>query len=349
MPALWFCLVAFMLVVYVVLDGFDLGAGIVHLFVARTDSERKEVLASIGPVWNGNEVWLLAAGGTLYFAFPALYASGFSAFYLPLMIVLWLLMLRGIAVEFRDHLHDRLWPAFWDVIFALSSLLLAIFFGAALGNVVRGLPLDEEGYGFLALWTNFAPGKDPGIIDWYTVLIGVAAALALTMHGAVWVAARSAGELRERCRRLGLRVWWAVFAITIVITFASFQVQPHLAERFLDQPWGGVFAVLALAGLAAVRFCSTKKRDTRSFIGSCAFLIGILGSAAFGLFPYVLPSNENTARSLTIYNTVAGDYGLKIGLMWFIPGVLLALGYFAFLYWHFWGRRSVTQPPLREA
>ncbi len=342
MPALWFCLVAFMLVAYVVLDGFDLGAGIIHLFVARTDSERKEVLASIGPVWNGNEVWLLAAGGTLYFAFPALYASSFSAFYLPLMIVLWLLMLRGISVEFRDHLHDRLWPAFWDVVFAASSLLLAIFFGAALGNVVRGVPLDEAGYGFLPLWTNFAPGKDAGIIDWYTVLVGVAAAVALTMHGALWVAARSSAALQERCRILASRVWWAVVAMVSVITFASFQVQPHLAARFLDQPWGTVFAVIALAGLVAVRFCLPKKLDDYSFISSCVFLIGILGSAAFGLFPYVLPSNDNPARSLTIYNTVAGEYGLKIGLMWWIPGILLALGYFGFLYWHFWGRRSAS-------
>ena len=145
METLWFCLVAVMLAVYVVLDGFDLGAGIVHLSSARTDAERRRCSRSIGPVWDGNEVWLLAGGGTLYFAFPALYASSFSGFYLPLMIVLWLLILRGISIEFRNHVDTPIWGAFWDVVFCGSSPLLAIFFGAALGNVVRGVPLDKAG------------------------------------------------------------------------------------------------------------------------------------------------------------------------------------------------------------
>src|SRR5438105_14940730 len=136
MPTVWFALVAFMLTAYVVLDGFDLGAGAVHLFIARTDEERRTVLRSIGPVWDGNEVWLLAGGGTLYFAFPALYAASFSGFYLPLMMVLWLLMLRGISIEFRSHVKSPVWGPLWDVVFGGASALLAIFFGAALGNVV---------------------------------------------------------------------------------------------------------------------------------------------------------------------------------------------------------------------
>src|SRR5579862_3026396 len=142
METLWFCLVALMVAVYVVLDGFDLGVGILHLLVARTDRERRTVIASIGPVWDGNEVWLLAAGGVLYFAFPELYASGFSGFYLPLMMVLWLLILRGLSIELRSHVDTHLWRSFWDAAFGLASLLLAVFFGAALGNVVRGVPLN---------------------------------------------------------------------------------------------------------------------------------------------------------------------------------------------------------------
>src|SRR5664280_2475398 len=145
METVWFCLVAVMIAMYVVLDGFDLGAGAVHLFVARTDAERRAVLRSIGPVWDGNEVWLLAGGGTLYFAFPALYASSFSGFYLPLMIVLWLLILRGTSIEFRNHMQRLVWQPLWDAVFAAASALLAIFFGAALGNVVRGVPLDRAG------------------------------------------------------------------------------------------------------------------------------------------------------------------------------------------------------------
>src|ERR1019366_4635448 len=186
METTWFCFVAFMIAMYVVLDGFDLGAGIVHLFVARTDAERRIVLGSIRPCWEGNEVWLLAAGGTLYFAFPQLYASSFSGFYLPLTIVLWLLILRGIGIEFRAHIESRVWQDFFDVVFSVSSILLAVFFGAALGNVVRGVPLDATGYFFEPLWTNFRLGPQTGILDWYTVLTGVVALVTLAAHGSYY-------------------------------------------------------------------------------------------------------------------------------------------------------------------
>ncbi len=166
MEAIWFWLVALMLAGYVVLDGYDIGAGIVHLLIARSDLERRQILESIGPFWDGNEVWLIAGGGTLYFAFPGLYASSFSGFYLPLMIVLWLLMLRGISIEVRNHIDSPVWKPFWDVIFAGASVLLAIDFGAALGNVVRGAPLDVAGDFFLPLWTTFRPsGYGPGRYD----------------------------------------------------------------------------------------------------------------------------------------------------------------------------------------
>src|ERR1700686_5145344 len=154
METLWFCLVAVMLALYVLLDGFDLGAGAVHFLVAKTEEERRQVIASIGPVWDGNEVWLLAAAGTLYFAFPALYASSFSGFYLPLMMVLWLLILRGTSIEFRNHIKSPVWAPLWETVFCGASALLAIFFGAALGNVVRGVPLDASGSFFEPLWTN---------------------------------------------------------------------------------------------------------------------------------------------------------------------------------------------------
>src|SRR5580698_2729909 len=198
MGTIWFWLVAIMITVYVLLDGFDLGAGAIHLLVAKTDEERRLVFASIGPVWDGNEVWLLAAGGTLYFAFPALYASSFSAFYLPLMIVLWLLILRGTSIEFRNHIGSRVWTPLWDVLFSFSSALLAIFYGAALGNVVRGVPLDGSGYFFEPLWTNWRLGEQTGILDWYTVLLGVFALATLVMHGALWLQMKTAGAVNER-------------------------------------------------------------------------------------------------------------------------------------------------------
>src|SRR5213593_1856816 len=191
-----------MIAVYVVLDGFDLGAGIVHLLVARTDGERRLVLRSIGPFWDGNEVWLLAAGGTLYFAFPALYASAFSGFYLPLMIVLWLLILRGASIEFRNHIQSAVWDPLWDFLFCTSSLLLAVFFGAALGNVIRGVPLDASGYFFEPLWTDFRLGKETGILDWYTVSVGTATCFTLMVHGALWLVLKTEGQVRERSRQL---------------------------------------------------------------------------------------------------------------------------------------------------
>src|ERR1700729_2344905 len=200
--ALWFWIVAVMITVYVVLDGFDLGAGVIYLFAAKTTEERRRVLRAIGPVWDGNEVWLLAAGGTLYFAFPQLYASSFSGFYLPLMMVLWLLMLRAIGIEFRTHIAEPIWQGFFDVIFSVSSILLAIFFGAALGNVVRGVPLNADGYFFEPLWTNWLVGKNNGILDWYTVMCGVVALVTLVVHGSLYLANKTQGELNERARKV---------------------------------------------------------------------------------------------------------------------------------------------------
>src|ERR1700733_11836620 len=202
MSTIWFMIVAVMVAIYVLLDGFDLGAGAVHLFIARTDEERRTVIRAIGPVWDGNEVWLLAAGGTLYFAFPLLYASSFSGFYLPLMMVLWLLMLRAIGIEFRSHIQEPVWRGFFDTVFGVSSILLAIFFGAALGNVVRGVPLNAEGYFFEPLWTNFRMGEQNGILDWYTVMCGVVALVPLVVHGSLYLATKTQGELNYRARKV---------------------------------------------------------------------------------------------------------------------------------------------------
>jgi cytochrome d ubiquinol oxidase subunit II len=338
MGTLWFCLVAVMLAVYVVLDGFDLGAGIVHLFVAHTDSERRMVLASIGPVWDGNEVWLLAAGGTLYFAFPALYAASFSGFYLPLIIVLWLLALRGMAVEFRSHTSGPVWAPFWDAVFALASLLLAVFFGAALGNVVRGVPLDSGGRFFEALWTNFLPGPNAGVLDWYTILIGVAALSALTLHGALWVAFKTGGEVSARARHLAQRIVWEVAALTGAITAASFYVQPSLLHHFAGHAWGAVLPALAILGLAGVVWFSRRGNERNAFLSSCAYLLGMLTSAAFSLYPYVLPSSIDPSFGLTVSNASAPVYGLRIGLIWWLIGMMLATAYTAYAYRGFAGK-----------
>ena len=333
----WYCLVALMIAAYVILDGYDLGAGIVHLFVAKGEDERRMVLRSIGPVWDGNEVWLLAGGGTLYFAFPALYASSFSGFYLPLIIVLWLLMVRGISIEFRNHIDNAAWKPFWDAGFAISSLLLTVFFGAALGNVVRGVPLDAAGDFFLPLWTDLLPGREPGILDWYTVLVGLLAAATLTLHGAVWVRYRTEGDLNSRSANLARRTWWVVAGLTAITTLASFNLQAQIGRNFSAHPAGFVFPALALAGLLGIRLL---RGELASFLASCAFIAGMLTSAAFGIFPYVLPSNINAANGLTIWNSAPAEYGLRIGLMWWIPGMILAVGYSSFMHWKFSGKVS---------
>jgi cytochrome d ubiquinol oxidase subunit II len=332
METTWFAIIAVMIAVYVVLDGFDLGAGIIHLLVARTDAERRTVLRTIGPVWDGNEVWLLAAGGTIFFAFPVLYASSFSGFYLPLMIVLWLLILRGIAIEFRNHIQSEVWQPFWDVVFAGSSVLLTVFFGAALGNVVRGVPLDRHGEFFLPLWTDWAAGPNAGILDWYTLLIAIASLAAIALHGAAWVALRTEGVLEARVRRLAGRLWWAALPAVIAMTLASFRIQPHLSESFAARPWGYCFPLLALAGLAGVKIMNAPARALKMFLSSCLFLVGMLTSAAFGVYPYVLPSNGDMALSLTVHNAATGAYGQYVGIYWFVPGILLATGYFVYTY-----------------
>jgi cytochrome d ubiquinol oxidase subunit II len=341
METLWFCLVAVMIGMYVVFDGLDLGAGIVHLFVARGDRERRLVLRSIGPVWDGNEVWLLAAGGTLYFAFPALYASSFSGFYLPLMMVLWLLILRGISIEFRNHLEGPVWPPFWDVVFAGSSLLLAIFFGAALGNVVRGVPLDADGHFFEPLWTHWQPRGETGILDWYTVPVGLAALFALMLHGALWVSLKTTDRIRERARKLTALAWWGTAVLTGLVTWLTFLLQPQVAANLAVRPWGYVFPALAVAGLCSVWWFVSRREEAKAFLASSAYLLGMLSSAAFGVYPYVLPSVGDPSLGLTAKGAAAAEAGLRIGLGWWIPALVLVVIYFAYTYRQFSGKVSL--------
>ncbi|HVT95021.1 MAG TPA: cytochrome d ubiquinol oxidase subunit II [Bryobacteraceae bacterium] len=342
METIWFCLVAILIAGYVIFDGFDLGVGAIHMFVGRTEKEREAIISTVGPVWDGNEVWLIAGGGTLYFAFPSLYASSFSGFYLALMIVLWLLILRGIALEFRNHIHDEIWKPLWDVVFAWSSGLLALVFGVALGNVVRGVPIDANGYFFLPLWTDLRPGAQPGVLDWYTLLIGITSLAALSMHGALWLVLKSDGEIRRRASQWVRRAWPAVVLLGVLITVASFAMQPHLAAQYSSHPWGCVFPILAVAGLAGIFFYHRAGREIHAFLSSCAYLAGMLLSVVFGLYPIVLPSNADPTRSLTIHNAAAPEYGLRIGLWWFIPGMILVAGYFLFAYRHQAGKVKVS-------
>jgi cytochrome d ubiquinol oxidase subunit II len=338
MATLWFWLVVAVLAAYCTLDGFDIGAGIVHLLVARTDTERRAVLRSIGPVWDGNEVWLIAGGGILFLAFPDLYAASFSGFYLPLMIVLWLLMLRGISVEFRNHIDSPVWAPAWDVVFAVSSAALAGFYGAAIGNVVRGVPLDKSGYFFLPLWTNFRTGAYVGVLDWFTIIVGFATFCAMAEHGALWVAMKTGGELETRCRRVASLGWWAVLLFTALIAIVSPSVQPHLLEQISAHPWGYVFPAVAIIGLLGMNYFNSSATGRRAFICSCMYMAGIAASTGFGIFPYLLPSTLGATYGLTVYGAASPPHSLAIGLAWFLPGATLAIVYLLVAYRSFAGK-----------
>jgi len=338
METVWFIIVAGMIAAYVVLDGFDLGAGIIYLIVGRTGDERRKILRSIGPVWDGNEVWLLAAGGTLYFAYPQLYASAFSGFYLPLMMVLWLLMLRGIGIELRVHVNNQVWRNFFDGIFSISSALLAIFFGAALGNVIRGVPLGPDGYFFEALWTNFRLGPHPGILDWYTVTAGVVALVTLAAHGALYVTLKTDGEVNLRSRRAAIAVWPLQLALTLVSLVATWFVRPSIKENYLAHPIGFLIPAIVFGSLVLMLLWTRQGKEFPAFLSSCIYIAGMLVGAVFALYPVVLPASTDPAYNLTIHNSAAGHHGLAVGLVWWTLGMILTLGYFVYIYRTFRGK-----------
>jgi cytochrome d ubiquinol oxidase subunit II len=261
---LWFAIVAGMLAVYAVLDGFDFGVGIVHRFVARTDEERRTVLAAIGPIWDGNEVWLIAAGGVMLLAFPRVYSAAFSGFYLALMIVLWLLILRGVAIESRSQQANPLWREFWDTTFALSSAFLAIVLGTSLGNVVRGVPIDATGWFAMPLFTNFRLGPQPGIFDWYTTLVGLFTFCVLSAHGAIYLAWKTNGLVQSRSRNWGRIAWLLAVPLWALATGATAWIQPVIYTNLLSRPWSLAFVVIMFTGFYGVLSFLEARARTRS-------------------------------------------------------------------------------------
>lgn len=338
METFWYIALTFMMIMYVILDGFDLGAGIIHLKAAKTDDERRGIINSIGPIWDGNEVWLIAAGGTLFFVFPAFYAAVFSGFYLPLIIILWLLIGRAIGIELRKHLENPLWRTFWDAIFFFSSFLLAIFYGAALGNLIRGVPLGADAYFFEPLWTNFLVSQKIGILDWFTVIMGMVSLNTLTAHGANYIALRTDGLMQIRARSISTFTSWGALVFSIAAIVSVFFIRPGLFDNFLNYPVGSIFILLSLAGIFGMLYYRYRINDRNAFLSSALFISGMLGATSFGLFPYLLTSITNKDYSLTVYNSKAGDYGMNIGLFWWIPGIILAILYFIYLFYHFRGK-----------
>jgi len=331
MEALWYAIAALTLAVYVVMDGFDFGAGALHLWVARRDAERRQVLAAIGPFWDGNEVWLLAAGGVLFLAFPKALAAGLSGFYLAIMLVLWLLILRGIAIEFRSHVGDGLWRAFWDGTFGLASTLLPLLFGVALGNLLRGVPLDADGWFALALFASGSPRGALGILDGFTLLTGLFALAALAHHGALFLAWKTEGAVRARSRAAAGWLFPIVLVLWAVTTAATAALAPELFAAFALRPLAWLAAALFVAGFATSLAARGAGRDLAAFLGSAAFLLGLLGATAATLFPTLIPAADRR-QALTAFNTAASRASLAAGLRWWPLGLLLAIAYIAVVF-----------------
>jgi cytochrome d ubiquinol oxidase subunit II len=328
MIELWFALVALTLSMYVVMDGFDLGAGVLHLLVARDDAERRRVTSAIGPYWDANEVWLLAAGGALFVAFPKVLSAGLSGFYLAIFLVIWCLLLRGISLEFRNHAAAPLWRAFWDCVFGVASMLLCIFFGCALGNLLRGFQFDSDGWFALTLFTDFS-GKAPvGILDWYTVLVGVYALLALSMHGAAFLCWKTDGEVQRRSRMWAFRTGVIVTALWPVMTFFTLRVNPDLFAHFVARPLAWVFVTGAGAGLAFLLLGIVRASYRRAFLGSSAFLFGLIAATAAVIYPVMLRSIDEPALSMTAHAAANAPQSLRIAMGWWGVGLPLALVYF---------------------
>jgi cytochrome bd ubiquinol oxidase subunit II len=333
MHTAWFCFLAVMVAIYVVLDGFDLGVGALHLLIARTEEEREEATAAIGPVWNGNEVWLVAGGGVLFMSFPAAYAAAFSGLYFGMIIVLWLLVGRGLALELRHQLENPLWRAACDAVFCLSSAALALVFGVALGNVVRGVPLGADGYFSLPLFH---------ILNWYGLLIGVFGLVTLCAHGAHFLSWRATGEVARGARRWADWLWVGEVVLFLALIGPTVAVRKEMATNLTDHGWTLIFPLLAIGSLVAMVLLRRAGRWLHAFVASALFIVGMLTTMAAGLYPAILPARHGKPHSLTIDNAAAGDHALHTALVWWPIGMVLAAVYFAFAYRMFFRAQSPT-------
>lgn len=320
MSVVAFCVLGVLLGGYVLLDGYDLGMAAILLLVARNAEERQQAREAIAPFWNGNEVFLVAAGASLFALFPLVYASSFSGFYLPFMVVLWLLMGRGIAFEIREMIDSPLWHAFWDVAFSLSSFALIVFLGVALGNIVRGVPLERGGY-FLGLFGFLFNG--------YALAVALLAVLALCQHGAAYLLARSGGAIVERSRAAALRLFPVVAVWWVIVSVGTFFVR---SPATFGAPSGiGIGAALALASLVAFRFALAREHYARAFIASSCFLAGLLLAAAGTIFPYLLPGFPDPRTGLDIYRAASPPAAMTTALVVTISGLVLLAVYRSFL------------------
>jgi cytochrome bd ubiquinol oxidase subunit II len=281
MISLWYGILAFMLTTYIVLDGRNFGAGILHWVVARNQAERRQVIAAIGPLWSWHEVWLVGTGGVRVMAFPRLMAASFSGCYLALFLILWCVLLRGISIEVGGHLSDRLWQEFWDAVFVISNVLLAVLFGAALGNIARGVPLTTEGTFYLPFFTNFRIHGNVGLLDWYTVPMALFCVLILAAHGATYLTMKTEGAVHERSAKLARRLWLAVIPAFLFITLLTWSVRPELLRGIAFRPAAWLTLLVCGASAYAILTGIGRERERVALLGSSFLLFGLLMTGAF--------------------------------------------------------------------
>ena len=342
MIEIWYAILSFMLVMFVVLEGFDIGAGLLQYVVGKTEAERRMVIAAIGPLWSWHEVWLVGFGGVLFVSFPTILAVSFAGFYLALFLLLWALVLRGVSIEVSGHIADPLWRTAWHSIFVASNVLLAILIGAALGNVVRGVPLDASGKFTLAFFTNFSPRGDVGILDWFTLSVAVFILVTFAAHGANALVLKTEGAVHDRSLQIARFLWKTVLALLAVITIESWQIRPELFSGMPHKPlaWLGLIGVIG--GISAVFTGLQRKRELRAVIGSSAFIAGLMIAGAASVFPIMLHSTLTPENSLSAYSNAAAGHGLAVALVWWPVSLVLAIGYFLFVYRYYIGKVKPT-------
>ena len=343
MIAAWYAVASFMLITYVTLDGRNFGAGMLHRLIARTPEERRQIVAAIGPLWSWHEVWLVGFGGTLIAVFPRLMASAFSGYYLALFLILWGLILRGIAIEVGGHINDRLWQGFWDVVFVFANFLLAILFGAAAGNVARGVPLDAQGNFSMAFFTDFHVRGYVGLLDWYTVSIAIFAVIILAAHGATYLTLKTEGAVHDRSATFAKYLWLAVAPLFLVISVETIVVRPDLPSRAIHNPFWWLGLLLVIVSTAALISGLNSSREMRAFVGSNLLLAGLLATGGAALFPVMLYSTLAPENSLTAYAVATNQNGLLLAAIWWPLGFVLATIYFVFISRRYAGKVSVKQ------
>lgn len=332
---IWFILWGLLWAVYFALDGFDLGAGILYPFISKSEMDKKAVIHAIGPVWDGNEVWLITAGGATFAAFPTTYAYMFSYLYTPLLIILFALIFRGVAVELRGKATSETQKKFWDFWIFTGSFIPALLFGVAFGNIFMGLKFDDSGY-YGTLFSLLNP---------YGLLVGLLFLFTFMVHGGLWVSLRVPDDLANRALVKAKRFWYfqAVSAVLFLILTAVFT---RLYDNFIKMPIWFVVPALAVVCLLLTGFYLGKNKNGRAFISSALFIIFLVFSGVIGLYPNLIPSSIDPKYSLTIFNSSSSPYTLKvmtIVVIIFVPIVLLyqAWAYKTFMY-------KITEKDLKE-